>query len=220
MKSRNYRLFVPIIVLFLAGCAELNRSVGNNSGHSSTDLVRQFTQQNRAFSCQTEPCLLKAERLSVKPKRAGALSTILIESGLQIGLFETVDRYVYAGDMAIFLFSSGVQIALHPLNYDDFVPAVYSGRPQISKFFRCGFDGESELADQYVCNASLQFKSTFGLENLKHYENENYLLYSGYDPVQEKVFSFIVPKEAGRSMAYIYEAKGVSQDDAVSMLQW
>lgn len=215
MKSIQFKLLTALVIVFLSGCTSLS-----NSEQEMDSLVNQFLQQSREFSCQTDTCFLNAEALADKPNRKGWLSSVLVEPGLEIGLFEPVKRYVYAGDMAIFILSSDKQIALQTLNYSDFVPAEYPQRPPVSEFFRCGFDGDSDIADQSVCNAALQLKSVFDLARLKRYESKKYLLYSGYDAVQKKIFSFIVPKDPERSIVYLYETKGISQEDAVSSLQW
>lgn len=215
MKSIQFKLLTALVIVFLSGCTSLS-----NSEQEMDSLVNQFLQQSREFSCQTDTCFLNAEALADKPNRKGWLSSVLVEPGLEIALFEPVKRYVYAGDMAIFILSSDKQIALQTLNYSDFVPAEYPQRPPVSEFFRCGFDGDSDIADQSVCNAALQLKSVFDLARLKRYESKKYLLYSGYDAVQKKIFSFIVPKDPERSIVYLYETKGISQKDAVSSLQW
>jgi len=215
MKSIQFKLLTALVIVFLSGCTSLS-----NSEQEMDSLVNQFLQQSREFSCQTDTCFLNAEALADKPNRKGWLSSVLVEPGLEICFFEPVKRYVYAGDMAIFILSSDKQIALQTLNYSDFVPAEYPQRPPVSEFFRCGFDGDSDIADQSVCNAALQLKSVFDLARLKRYESKKYLLYSGYDAVQKKIFSFIVPKDPERSIVYLYETKGISQEDAVSSLQW
>lgn len=215
MNSIKLKFLTTLAILLLSGCASQS-----NSEQEGDPLVSQFLQQSREFRCQDDACLRYAEALADKPNRTGWLSSVLIEPGLEIGLFEPVKRYVYAGDMAIFMLSSDKQIALQTLNYSDFVPAEYPQRPPVSEFFRCGFDGDSDIADQSVCNAALQLKSVFGLTRLKRYESKKYLLYSGYDVVQEKIFSFIVPKNPERSVVYLYETKGISQEDTISILQW